>query len=498
MLYSNERITESIIEALDRMLLRTDIPKDAVYDLTIVSAGLRHLQHFEMGADNEARRFVQELVVILQTIEGSKLPVTGKETVRALHNHAEMFLASASSGNRLKNEFIDLLKSMDGAFAQLIELAPESAGPLLATLVDPLIKQHNGVVMFSSAATPQLDEVSPGEPLNEENLSAYLRKKLGDETALAFNITTLAGGFGKETTLFSVASRNFNADLVMRRDTPINVFGNLECHIAANEFPVIKAVHSRGIAAPEPLWCELLPQIIKGPAYSIVRRVPGMVIGDATGGTGKISRDLQGMLAQTIASIHALPPLVELRGIAAHDPELREVKAGECVRQHIAAYYRFYLDSAHIATPVLHGLFNWLLAHVPESDDATTLVHGDFGFHNLLFDAGKLTAVLDWEFSHVGDPGEDLAYVRNMMGSQIEWPLFLEDYRQAGGRVPDERRLLFYEIWSHVRNTTSTVILAQQFESGRLRHVKYGMMLYRYIPYWITQTQLLIKKWNGD
>jgi aminoglycoside phosphotransferase (APT) family kinase protein len=40
------------------------------------------------------------------------------------------------------------------------------------------------------------------------------------------------------------------------------------------------------------------------------------------------------------------------------------------------------------------------------------LVHGDFGPNNVLLDpqAAAVTAVLDWEWAHCGDPVEDLAW----------------------------------------------------------------------------------------
>ncbi|WP_181786408.1 phosphotransferase family protein [Streptomyces phytophilus] len=40
------------------------------------------------------------------------------------------------------------------------------------------------------------------------------------------------------------------------------------------------------------------------------------------------------------------------------------------------------------------------------------LVHGDFGPNNVLLDPGtfEVTAVVDWEFAHFGDPVEDLAW----------------------------------------------------------------------------------------
>jgi tRNA A-37 threonylcarbamoyl transferase component Bud32 len=38
------------------------------------------------------------------------------------------------------------------------------------------------------------------------------------------------------------------------------------------------------------------------------------------------------------------------------------------------------------------------------------IVHGDFGPQNLLVDRGHVSALLDWEFAHLGRPVEDLAW----------------------------------------------------------------------------------------
>ncbi|MDT0345474.1 phosphotransferase family protein [Streptomyces litchfieldiae] len=56
-----------------------------------------------------------------------------------------------------------------------------------------------------------------------------------------------------------------------------------------------------------------------------------------------------------------------------------------------------------------------LPAEVPfagPGDTGTVLVHGDFGPNNVLLDPGtfEVTAVVDWEFAHLGDPVEDLAW----------------------------------------------------------------------------------------
>ena len=52
------------------------------------------------------------------------------------------------------------------------------------------------------------------------------------------------------------------------------------------------------------------------------------------------------------------------------------------------------------------------MSGLPSSPSGTVLVHGDFGPQNVLFDADSAEprAVLDWEYVHIGDPVEDLAW----------------------------------------------------------------------------------------
>jgi aminoglycoside phosphotransferase (APT) family kinase protein len=52
----------------------------------------------------------------------------------------------------------------------------------------------------------------------------------------------------------------------------------------------------------------------------------------------------------------------------------------------------------------------WLDANAP-STDRTVLCHGDAGPGNFLFESERVTALLDWEFAHLGDPLDDVAWV---------------------------------------------------------------------------------------
>lgn len=77
----------------------------------------------------------------------------------------------------------------------------------------------------------------------------------------------------------------------------------------------------------------------------------------------------------------------------------------------------------------------------PATDEqATFLIHGDFGPNNMLLDAAAraVTAVLDWEWAHAGQPAEDLAWCEFIvrLHHPAEVAALGAFYRAYGSRPP--------------------------------------------------------------
>ena len=71
--------------------------------------------------------------------------------------------------------------------------------------------------------------------------------------------------------------------------------------------------------------------------------------------------------------------------------------------------------------PEMNRLMEWLPANNPTTDE-TTLVHGDYSPHNILFHPTepRVQAVLDWEISTLGHPLGDLTYLcMNWYGPKV-------------------------------------------------------------------------------
>jgi aminoglycoside phosphotransferase (APT) family kinase protein len=142
---------------------------------------------------------------------------------------------------------------------------------------------------------------------------------------------------------------------------------------------------------------------ILGTAWTLLKPLPGtadpkQILPDATaeGERGKASnRDLKLLdsIAGALAAVHRMPT----------DPALAP-PVEEPIAQLCALYDR--LGEPH---PTFELAFRILGADRPPS--RRTIVHGDFRMGNLMVHRERVSGVLDWELTHIGDPVEDLGWL---------------------------------------------------------------------------------------
>lgn len=152
--------------------------------------------------------------------------------------------------------------------------------------------------------------------------------------------------------------------------------------------------------------------------------------------------------AGELAAIHALP-------VAAAPASLIVTTPADLLAEQAATY-----DRLGGAIAIYDYALGWLERHCPEPAEPA-LLHGDFRMGNLVVDESGITAVLDWELAHVGDPLEDLAYLctpswrfghwRQEAGGFASRDAFLSAYEAATGRMVDRARfdwwLVYNTLW---------------------------------------------------
>jgi aminoglycoside phosphotransferase (APT) family kinase protein len=111
-------------------------------------------------------------------------------------------------------------------------------------------------------------------------------------------------------------------------------------------------------------------------------------------------------------------------------------------------------------------------------EPAPGLLHGDFYSNNVMFDGGKLQAVVDWEISGIGPPLLDLGWLcmwydrdswgptrRAAMGWAPEPAALVALYEQASGRPADN--LDWYQAVAGYRFAAITALNLRLHRTGR-------------------------------
>lgn len=293
------------------------------------------------------------------------------------------------------------------------------------------------------------------ETPSEAELFKAISPWIGDALERTEIVGHAVGGYSKQTVLFDAHLKNGDTvHLVIRRDLP-----HAENRSSVtSEFQILKAVFDRGLEVAEPLFLETDSNVLQTP-FLISRRINGRTYGSALGPTESLDFNADRMLGALLAKLHMIDPR-SLSIIGISDAAF----SVDSVRQRIdewAAIYRANVDTPTAAIEV--GLA-WLRENAHLIQGREVIVHGDVGYHNVLFHERKLTALLDWELARIGSPAEDIAYVAIAAQDEDE---FLKGYEAAGGELPTHGAIVYCKVFGALRNSILGIVGLRQFNEKK-------------------------------
>jgi aminoglycoside phosphotransferase (APT) family kinase protein len=232
-----------------------------------------------------------------------------------------------------------------------------------------------------------------------------------DETALAsfmkarvegfsgpLSVQKFKGGQSNPTYLLTTPAKKY----VLRRKPPGKLLPS--AHAVDREYRVMTALHAQGFPAPRTFALCEDPDVI-GTAFFIMDFVEGRIFWDAR--LPEISkaerRPLYEALIDTLADLHRLDHV--RAGLADYG------KPGNYFARQIERWTKQYRAAETSRIEEMERLADWLPTAVPK-DDATSVVHGDYRFDNVIMHPSEphVLAVLDWELSTLGHPLADFTY----------------------------------------------------------------------------------------
>jgi len=310
------------------------------------------------------------------------------------------------------------------------------------------------------------------QPLEKtgELIAQYLANHWQCECRLS-HIEQIPGGASRETYRVQLQRDSVPVGVVVRRDPPSSLIDTERAH----EYRTYECVYVNGVMpVPQPIALEedatVLAATLERP-FSIMALIP-------EGQASPIGLDdpaMQPLLARIAQKKWSL-----LGALARLSPAALGVdqfmSSPEHPAAHELAYWRRVIeqDALH-PQPIAAAALRWLERHLPPPSGQLTLVHGDFRTGNYLYTpAGEITAVLDWEMAHIGDPLEDLAWSLDplwspqaaLAGRLLPRQQAIAIWEAASGMTVDREAFRWWQIFASLKALAIWISSAEDFVNG--------------------------------
>jgi aminoglycoside phosphotransferase (APT) family kinase protein len=224
-------------------------------------------------------------------------------------------------------------------------------------------------------------------------------------------------------------------------------------HGLRREAGVLRVLHASGLPVPR-----LLADFDDPPAL-VLELISGTSRPDADE-VEQVAPEYVG----AIARVHGLDPALF--------PVPQSTTLADAVDAELTEWWELAVAGGADSRPLVRLAHRVLSATATRSTDRPSFLHGDVGAGNFMVEDGRVTAVLDWETAHLGDPHEDLAWLW-MRGAHTPFgdpQTRFAEYAAASGRPLDRQRLdwnVALVMWKSVL-ATEAALLSREPDAGQL------------------------------
>ncbi len=303
-----------------------------------------------------------------------------------------------------------------------------------------------------------------------DQLRGFIAREGGFDSVEIENLKRMAGGSVRESWSFDATlakdGKTTRRALVLRRDLP----GHKLVNRRRDEFLVLRAAHQEGVPVPEVLWLCEDPAVL-GSDFFVMERIAGEAIARRLLRDEAYARAREVMpeqLAAILAQIHKID-------LERHHLDFLPSSSALPARDELARCEEIFRELALEPHPAIELALRWLAAHMPKSS-RRTLVHGDFRVGNFMFGPEGTRSILDWEFVHIGDPIEDVAWIcvrswrfgedDKPVGGLAQREVFFTAYEKASGIALDREAAHFWEVFGNLRWAVGTISQARTAIDG--------------------------------
>jgi aminoglycoside phosphotransferase (APT) family kinase protein len=274
-----------------------------------------------------------------------------------------------------------------------------------------------------------------------DQLEAWIGEQLGEPVTVT-SLRRITTGHSRGNWLLELAD---GSRFVVRVEQG-GVFGTS----GAAEFEFMGAVGRLGFPVARVRWLEPTGSVV-GQPFFVMDFVDGGVATEREDRT--LAPELAVDFVRGLDALHHLDWTGQLDG---PPPD-------EAIHVQIERWADVYRASSPTAVALLDEGGAWLHHHAPQLD-RVSLVHGDPGPGNFVHDGRRVLAFTDWEFSHLGDPTEDWAYLLSMRGARtMPHDTWLELIRRETGVEVDADQMHYWKVFNFFKGACANTSCLRAF-----------------------------------
>ncbi|GAA4674669.1 phosphotransferase family protein [Gordonia humi] len=317
---------------------------------------------------------------------------------------------------------------------------------------------------MSAVLTDAVDVDTTGPIDVAERLGQFLAANAVDGTIT--DLRRAGSGRSRDNWLFDLVSADGTREPLILRTDPD---GGLIDTDRAVEFAVLRALEGGTLPTPVARWLDADGTSIGRPSL-VMRRLPGecdyRVLRNGTRSLAERT-DLARAFCDLLADVHRVDWRALGLGDVLADPGL------EAARHELDAWSAVLRVDQLEPQPELEYAIAVLAEHAPTAG-STVLVHADYKPGNILLEGQEVTALLDWELAHLGDPLEDLGWVTQPLRAAEHtiddaWSAddLITHYESVTGTSVDRDAVRWWVAFSSFKTAVMQVSGLRAFVEGR-------------------------------
>ncbi len=329
-----------------------------------------------------------------------------------------------------------------------------------------------------------------GEVPVRERLTAFLSEQNHQLLGKSGNAPIRVEKLKRFTVGFSWLTYGFDAvwdtpdgshrkDLILRIGPPNGIFAPYQ---ASLQFYAQQVLEGSRVPVPRVFWFSDASDLFGAPFF-ICERVAGdaplpwaadggEVFDDATRET-LADQFLDALVALHTFDWRGTPLATAGRDVTLENAALKQIEFCEEV----------YARSGLRKYPAVAWALAWLRANCPVAP-RVSIIHGDYRIGNFLEQNSRITAILDWELTHLGDPHEDIGFVclrawsgrSPYMCQLIRREDLYRRYEEQSGIKVDPQAVRYYEVFNNFKLFAIHTAAAGCFEAGKFNDLRMPAM----------------------